>query len=601
MITKKDVKLEKRRAGIPKKGNLYYLSQWKKLAAPKLSHAIISMASYLVYVSFYLLAAIFSAKVIDSLYSADWMWACIWLVIALVDIIVRNIAMEIQYRAYSLTYTDSFVKMQKALYKKILSSKKSSFDSISKEKINNTIGVDLVNVANFYDHFLVTLAGRFVISVVSLVIIFIYNFYAGFLVLGLGIMNSFILSFVNKKLGECNRKTYDYKDKLFEEVSTIVDGKNVINEFNKQRVYENVFIQKSIEYSDSVARYYKWYSFRENGFYACWNFVIYIITFILVYFVSQGTLPIALYLVIVSYLTTCTENFNTVFNTNKFFQDMKVSVDRVNTILDVSNENIANFGKNKYHISDCNLNFVKVTYENNDKADENFGTIKKLNLSFKKNEINLIYGNRDCGKRVVFNLLRRRIVPQEGSIFLDDIELSKFDDSIYRENIFYVAGAPLFLHDTIMENFLVATKSKRAIYKMCQKIGIEGWIKSLPKGYNTMIESSFSPYNTFMLGLARALLTNCKILMIYEMPKGITDEEYGNILRLINELKNEITIIVFSHNSALKDQVGVVYHIVDGKVDSFVENVPTIKQKIKDLEGSAPVEEEETPLDAIIE
>ena len=601
MITKNDVKLEKRRAGVPKKGNLYYVSEWKKLASPKLSHAIVSMVAYLVYVSLFLLSAIFTAKSIDSMYSADWTWACLWLLFAISNIILRNIAMEIQYRSYSRTYKDSFLKVQQSLYKKILSSKKSSFDDISKEKINNTISFDLVNVSNFYDNFLVTLAGKFVISNVSLIIIFIYNIYAGFLVLGLGIMNFFILSFVNKKLGACNRKTYSYKDKMFEEVSTIVDGKKVINEFNKQKTYENVFMQKSKDYCDSVERYYKWFSFRENGFFACWNVMVYIITFILVYFVSQGELEIAMYLVIVSYLSTCTENFNAMFNTNKFFQDMKVSVDRINTILNVSDEDISHFGNNKYHIKDCNLNFIRVSYENKDKTDESFGTIKKLDLSFKKNEINLIYGNRDCGKRVIFNLLRRRIVPQDGSIFLDDIELSKFDDSIYRENIFYVAGTPLFLHDTIMANLLVATKSKREIYRMCEKVGIDEWIKSLPKGYNTMVENNFSPYNTFMLGLSRSLLTKCKILMIYEMPKGVTDSEYDEIVELINELKKDITIIVFSHNGALKDQAGVVYHIVDGKVESFSENDNTMQKIIKDLENSEQNVEIEKPIDTIVE
>jgi len=563
MITKVDIENEKARS--IKKSTLKYIVEWYKLSRPSLRWWITSFIAYLMYVGFFLLFAVFSAKVIDCLYLEDWTGAYIWLAIELLTIILRNVALEVEYRAYANTWSSVYCNVQRKVYRKMLSFDKKSLKTMPKEQIILTVGDNLANICEYEDN-LVLAVGKFIIGLVSFITIMCINVFAGLLILALSIFDYLILNLVNKKIGKAKRKMYNSKEAIYENITKVYNGTKVITEFNQDDVFERDYINKSAKYCKDRKHYYKLYSFKTNGFFAIWKTIVYGIAFILIFLISDNKLDIPMYLVIVSYLSTCTENFNSLFNIAENTENMKIAVDRVNSILNLSEKELKTFGKIKKNKLDSTLDFIHINYD--DKKNREFGKLEDVTFSIKKNDLNIIYGDKFCGKRVIFDLLRRKILPDSGKILLDGIELAQFDDKYFKSYIYYVAGSPLFLNSSIWENLSVVTKDKNKIISACEYTGFYDFVLSKKEGFDFIINEKFTGYYAFLLGLTRSLLTDCKILMIYELPKGVTVSEKNKIIKILKKLKEDRTIIIFTFNDSLKDIAGAVNQISKGKLVS---------------------------------
>jgi len=71
--------------------------------------------------------------------------------------------------------------------------------------------------------------------------------------------------------------------------------------------------------------------------------------------------------------------------------------------------------------------------------------------------------------------------------------------------------------------------------------------------------------------MARALLSNCRILMIYELPQDTPETFRKKVVNYLSNNKVDKTIILFSHSDAYDDIAGIIYRVNAGKVK--LENV----------------------------
>ena len=112
---------------------------------------------------------------------------------------------------------------------------------------------------------------------------------------------------------------------------------------------------------------------------------------------------------------------------------------------------------------------------------------------------------------------------------------------------------------------------------MCDKVGILNAIERLPDGFNCQVIDVTSSEILFFLGMARSLLSNPSILMIYELPQDASPDFIYHFRKVIKKLAKEKTIIFFTHSEEFDDIAGLVYEINGGNA-SVVQ-----KQKIEEV------------------
>ena len=537
-------------------------SRWATLANPHKGLFAGQIIFYSLYTILFTLITVFAARTINCIYNKDWSGAYLNLGIELSTIILRNVFYHIQYKFYCKQVAHIRYNVASKVYKKILSCKDKEFDDLSKEKVTNIV----LNNMSYLSEFADSIAAFFAYSlevIVILVAVFTANYIAGAIVAVLGIINFFVYFFLNRKLGRIMLERYEKKDDMFKSYSKIIEGKTVIKELNSKEKYSGELLDNVTGFNKAYTKYYMTYSYKENIYYATWNVVVYAITALMLFFVSKGSLEVSMYLIIIPYLTTCTEQLNVLFDKTGQLENMRVDVDRVNLILNMSDEELIKYGELNNGVMGYNLSLIDVSVSK--KAGQPY-YLKDVDLSFKTNAINVVKSAKLGGKRAIFDLLRRYEKPDDGKVLLDNLDLFDYDEKSFKNHINYCASHPTFINGTIKENFLLVSKNFEQIKDVCSKVGVLKEIEKLPEGFNTQVSEIKASTTKFLIGLVRALLTDCKILMIYEIPQDAPESFRKKIVKLLKTFNINKTIILFTHADDYDDLASLVYSVKNGKV-----------------------------------
>lgn len=537
-------------------------SRWWRLAEPNKKYFAGQIIYYIIYSVFLSVITIFAARTINCMYEEDWTGAFINLGIELLTIVIRNVAIHYQYICYGKQVRHIRNVTSKKIYKKIISCKNDDFKKISKDKVINIALNNMTNMSDFADN-IAAFIGNFFQILFILITVFISNKLACLIVACLGVANFFAYYFLNKKLGKIMLERFEKKDDMFKSYSKIIDGKSVIREFDKKEDYESELIQDVDNFGKAYEKYYLVHSFKSNIHFVLWNIVVYAITAMLLFMVSKGNLDITIYLIIVPYLTTCTTQLNKLFDTTSKLENTRVDVDRINNILNLTDEELIQFGELNKNLEAYNLGLIDVTY--NQRAGENF-FIKKANISFSTNSINVVKSAKGGGKRAIFNMLRRSAKPDSGKVLLDNLNLYDYNPKTFKNHIDYCASHPTFINASIKENLLLANKDFNEIVEICKGIGVLDAIENLSNGFDTNIYEIKNSSFLFLLGLVRALLSDCKILMIYEIPQDAPENFRKHIAEFFEKFKIDKTIILFTHSNQYDELATTVYEVKNGKV-----------------------------------
>ena len=214
-------------------------------------------------------------------------------------------------------------------------------------------------------------------------------------------------------------------------------------------------------------------------------------------------------------------------------------------------------------------------------------TIKALNntnFSVEKGELVVIVGPSGAGKTSALNILGGMDTATSGKVVVDgkDITNLKNKDLIkYRRNDigFVFQFYNLVQNLTAQENVELATeicKNSLNPTEVLKKVGLKDRLNNFP--------SQLSGGEQQRVAIARAIAKNPKLLLCDE-PTGALDYKTGKqILKLLQDTarKENMTVLIITHNGALAPMAVRVIHLKNGKVDQmFLNEHPQPIQEIE--------------------
>ena len=178
--------------------------------------------------------------------------------------------------------------------------------------------------------------------------------------------------------------------------------------------------------------------------------------------------------------------------------------------------------------------------------------IEDMNVSVKPGQKIAIVGPTGGGKTTIVNLLMRFYDITGGKILLDGYDIGKMDRSHLRSYFGMVLQDTWLFSGTIYDNIAYgkADATKEEVYEAAKRAHIDHFIRSLPEGYDTVINeesTNISGGQKQLLTIARAYLSNRPMLILDEATSNVDTRTEILIQKTMDELMKGRTSFVIAH------------------------------------------------------
>ena len=197
--------------------------------------------------------------------------------------------------------------------------------------------------------------------------------------------------------------------------------------------------------------------------------------------------------------------------------------------------------------------------------------IQHLNVQVEPGQKVAIVGPTGAGKTTIVNLLMRFYDVDEGSILIDGRDLAAVSRDDSRRLFAMVLQDTWLFKGTIAENVAYGRPdaTREEIVRACDEAYCDHFIRTLPKGYDTVIGEdniTISGGQKQLLTIARALLADRKLLILDEATSNVDTRTEVLIQKAMDKLMRGRTSFVIAHRLSTIVDADVILVLRDGQI-----------------------------------
>ncbi len=197
--------------------------------------------------------------------------------------------------------------------------------------------------------------------------------------------------------------------------------------------------------------------------------------------------------------------------------------------------------------------------------------IKDLNLEVNPGQTIAIVGPTGAGKTTIINLLMRFYELDSGRILIDGVDISCLSREQTRSMFAMVLQDTWLFNGTIRDNIAYGRNgaSEGEIIQAAKSAYADDFIRTLPDGYDTVLgedASNISQGQRQLVTIARAILSDPKILILDEATSSVDTRTEMNIQRAMNKLMAGRTSFVIAHRLSTIRDADVILVMKDGDI-----------------------------------
>lgn len=209
---------------------------------------------------------------------------------------------------------------------------------------------------------------------------------------------------------------------------------------------------------------------------------------------------------------------------------------------------------------------VSFSYKN-----QNYETLKKINLTIKQGERVAILGKIGSGKSTLAKLLMNLYVPTGGSVLVDQTDVRQIDPVDLRRAIGMVPQEPFLFMGTIKDNIAIGEQfaTDEEILQASKAAGVHDFIGKHEAGYDLLVGErgeGLSGGERQAVTLARALLTSPNILILDEPTNSMDRQTEHAFIKNMHTLLGNQTLILITHKTSTLALVDRIIVLDDGKI-----------------------------------
>ena len=353
---------------------------------------------------------------------------------------------------------------------------------------------------------------------------------------------------IGKKMGKKVNISLEASDKLMKFLSEMIKGSWLIKIYQKEEE-ELKRISMVIDEKFKAVRKVEQTRLGSGPIMELISAIaIAVVVFFAGYRSMQGAITLGEFVSFLAALMLAYQPVRSLAGINIGIQEGIASAKRIYEIIDQKNEIYNDENAPSLKLKNASIEFKNISFTYPD------GTQALKNLSTRiegGTKVGLV-GISGSGKTTFLNLIPRFFNLKNGSILIDNQNISDINLNSLRKEISLVSQDVILFDDTIKENILYgnAFASNENIIEACKFAAAQDFVEKLPNKYETIIGENgikLSGGQKQRLSIARAILKNSSIILLDEATSSLDSESESVIQKAIENLTKNKTTIIIAH------------------------------------------------------
>lgn len=250
------------------------------------------------------------------------------------------------------------------------------------------------------------------------------------------------------------------------------------------------------------------------------------------------------------------------------FQQAGLSVRRLGDILNTPTEPGYNPGRASLPSLKGAVAFSGVTFRYRPDRPE---VLRNINLEIKPGEVIGIVGRSGSGKSTLTKLIQRLYVPESGRILIDGTDLALIEPTWLRRQIGVVLQENYLFNRSVRDNIALSDPATaiEPIIQAAELAGAHEFILELAEGYDTLVGErgcNLSGGQRQRIAIARALLTNPRILIFDEATSALDYESERIIQENMKRICSDRTVFIIAHRLSAVSRCDRIIVVDQGEI-----------------------------------
>lgn len=248
------------------------------------------------------------------------------------------------------------------------------------------------------------------------------------------------------------------------------------------------------------------------------------------------------------------------------FQQVGISVQRLGDILNTRTE----LPGSRLALPPINgrITFERVTFRYRPDAPE---VLAGIELEIKPGEVIGIVGRSGSGKSTLTKLVQRLYTPEQGRVLVDGQDLALADPAWLRRQLGVVLQENFLFNRSVRENIALSDPgmSLDRVIQAATLAGAHEFISTLPEGYDTKVGeqgAGLSGGQRQRIAIARALVTNPRILILDEATSALDYESEHAVMQNMRSICQGRTVMIIAHRLSTVRRANRIVVVDQGKI-----------------------------------
>ena len=455
------------------------------------------------------------------------------------------------------------------------------FDKNSYGDVLSRVTNDVDNLSQTINQSIATLFSSITLFIGSMIMMFLTNFYMSITAIVASVVGFLLMGLIMKKSQKYFKRQQEELGKLNGHIEDIYSGHIVVKAYNGIKDSDKKFDEVNEKLFESARKsqflsglMHPLMAFIGNFGYVC-------VCIVGALLVINNSISFGVIVAFMIYIRLFTQPLSQVAQAMTQMQSAAAASERVFKFL---REKEMDDEKDKKEHLDKNSVKGKIEFKHVKFGyDKDKEIIKDFNLSAKPGSKIAIVGPTGSGKTTMVNLLMKFYEINDGDIKID----GKSIKDLTRENIhdlFIMVLQDTWLFEgTIKDNIIYNSSdiTLKEVKDACKQVGLDHFIKTLPKGYDTMLGDveSLSQGQKQLLTIARGMIKNAPFLILDEATSSVDTRTEELVQKAMDKLTEGKTSFIIAHRLSTIKNADLILVMDKGNIIEQGNHEELLKKK----------------------